>query len=65
MSEQYIGDGLYFSIIDGTSVKLRTPREGGDHFVILEPEVRRELLALLECMEVEDDERQAQDPERM
>ena len=33
--EVYLGDGLYASW-DGWQVKLRAPREGGDHVVFLE-----------------------------
>jgi hypothetical protein len=33
--ETYLGDGLYASF-DGYQVKLRAPREGGDHEVFLE-----------------------------
>jgi hypothetical protein len=33
--ETYLGDGLYCSW-DGWQVKLRAPREGGDHVVFLE-----------------------------
>jgi hypothetical protein len=36
--EVYLGDGLYASF-DGFSFNLRTPREGGDHWVALEPAV--------------------------
>ena len=36
--EVYLGDGLYASF-DGWQVILRAPREHGDHFVALEPEV--------------------------
>jgi hypothetical protein len=36
--EEYLGDGLYCSF-DGFAFTLRAPREGGDHFVALEPEV--------------------------
>lgn len=36
--ETYIGDGLYVSF-DGYQIILRAPREKGDHFVGLEPEV--------------------------
>jgi hypothetical protein len=36
--EEYIGDGLYVSF-DGFAFSLRAPRIGGDHFVVLEPEV--------------------------
>lgn len=37
-SETYLGDGLYASF-DGYQFVLRAPREGGDHFVALEPTV--------------------------
>jgi hypothetical protein len=36
--ETYLGDGLYASF-DGYMITLRAPRENGDHFVCLEPEV--------------------------
>ena len=40
--ETYLGDGLYVSF-DGWHVVLRAPREYGDHFVSLEPDVYRSL----------------------
>lgn len=40
--ETYLGDGLYVSF-DGWQIRLRAPRDGGDHFVALEPEVWRAL----------------------
>ncbi len=43
-AETYLGDGCYVSF-DGYHVRLRAPRESGDHFVWLEPEVYRALLA--------------------
>jgi hypothetical protein len=36
--ETYLGDGLYASF-DGYQIVLRAPRDGGDHWVALEPEV--------------------------
>ena len=33
--ETYLGDGLYASF-DGWQIKLRAPRDGGDHEVFLE-----------------------------
>jgi hypothetical protein len=33
--EVYLGDGLYASF-DGYQIRLRAPREGGDHEVFLE-----------------------------
>lgn len=39
--EAYLGDGLYASF-DGYSIRLRAPREGGDHEVYLEPPVLAE-----------------------
>ena len=38
MKETYLGDGLYASF-DGFMFTLRAPREGGDHWVGLEPQV--------------------------
>jgi hypothetical protein len=36
MDEFYLGDGLYASF-DGYQIKLRAPRENGDHYVYLDP----------------------------
>lgn len=44
--ETYLGDGLYASL-SGNSIKLRAPREGGDHVVYMEPEVYESLLAFV------------------
>jgi hypothetical protein len=33
--EAYLGDGLYASF-DGWQIKLRAPRDGGDHVIFLE-----------------------------
>lgn len=38
--ERYLGDGLY-AHFDGYHVILRAPRDGGDHWVGLEPGVLR------------------------
>lgn len=35
--ETYIGDGVYASF-DGYQIKLRAPRENGDHVIFLEPQ---------------------------
>lgn len=37
-NETYLGDGLYASF-DGYQIMLRAPRENGDHYVALEPNV--------------------------
>jgi hypothetical protein len=37
-NEEYLGDGLYASF-DGWIIWLRAPRDEGDHYVGLEPEV--------------------------
>lgn len=42
-AESYLGDGLYVSF-DGEHIRLRAPREGGDHWVAMEPEVFQALL---------------------
>ena len=36
--EEYLGDGLYASF-DGWQIKLRAPRDGGDHEVYLDGHV--------------------------
>jgi len=41
--ETYLGDGCFVSY-DGWQLKLRTPREEGDHVVYLEPRVFSELV---------------------
>jgi hypothetical protein len=41
--ETYLGDGLYASF-DGFMITLRAPREHGDHWVGLEPNVFAALL---------------------
>ncbi len=45
--ETYLGDGLYASF-DGYQIKLRAPREDGDHEVYMEPEVYTALQAFVE-----------------
>jgi len=47
MSETYLGDGLYASF-DGWMITLRAPREEGDHWVGLEPEVFAALVKFIE-----------------
>jgi hypothetical protein len=43
--EVYLGDGLYASFEgDTATLKLRAPREFGDHVVYLEPAMFQELL---------------------
>lgn len=41
--ETYLGDGLYASF-DGFMITLRAPRENGDHWVGLEPEIFQALV---------------------
>lgn len=41
--ETYIGDGCY-AAFDGFQIKLRAPRDHGDHEIFLEPGVFNELL---------------------
>lgn len=47
MKETYLGDGLYASF-DGWQIILRAPRETGDHWVGLEPEVLNNLLRYIQ-----------------
>lgn len=49
MSERYLGDGLYASD-DGYNIHLRAPRDGGDHYVSLEPEVLESFFHFVEKM---------------
>ena len=44
MKEEYLYDGVCASF-DGFQIRLRTPREDGDHIIYLEPELWRELKA--------------------
>jgi hypothetical protein len=46
IEEEYLGDGLYVSH-DGRMVKLRAPRESGDHWVGLEPQTLNALMRWL------------------
>lgn len=45
--ETYLGDGLYASF-DGFQIRLRAPREMGDHEVFLETPVLDEFLRFVE-----------------
>jgi hypothetical protein len=45
-TEVYLGDGLY-ARHDGWHVGLRAPREGGDHWVALEPPVLSKFLQFI------------------
>jgi hypothetical protein len=47
VTERYLGDGLYASW-DGFQVKLRAPRDGGDHEIYLEPGVFNEFVLFIE-----------------
>ena len=47
--ETYLGDGLYASF-DGWMLILRAPREDGEHWVGLEPEVLEALFQFVESL---------------
>jgi hypothetical protein len=47
--ETYLGDGLYASF-DGWMLTLKAPREDGEHWVGLEPEVLEALLQFVESI---------------
>jgi hypothetical protein len=49
--ETYLGDGLYASLEFGM-VKLRAPRESGDHEVFLEPEVLQNFIDYLKTKRI-------------
>lgn len=54
--ETYLGDGLY-AAHDGYQLKLRAPREDGDHVVYLEAAVWMALLKFMEQEEPNGDQR--------
>ncbi len=45
-NEEYLGDGLYVSH-EHNVIKLRAPRDDGDHEVFLEPHVLANFLAYI------------------
>ena len=49
MLRVYLGDGLYGEF-DGYMVTLRAPRDGGDHWVGLEPEVMQSFLDWIKAL---------------
>jgi hypothetical protein len=53
--ETYLGDGLYASF-DGFMITLRAPREGGDHWVGLEPDVFASLVEYQKRVTTEENE---------
>lgn len=61
MKEEYLGDGLYVSF-DGYMIVLRAPREGGDHWVGLEPDVMAALLRYFRFKRWEDPVKAGGDP---
>jgi hypothetical protein len=59
--ERYLGDGLYASF-DGFAITLRAPRENGDHYVVLEPDVYLALTKFVEHLKQEADAARAEKP---
>ncbi len=49
--ETYLGDGLYASF-DGYQVRLRAPREDGDHEVFLEASTLKAFLQFLDALPI-------------
>ncbi len=47
--ETYLGDGLFASF-DGYQIRLRAPRENGDHVVYLEPGTLQAFLEFLDAL---------------
>jgi hypothetical protein len=47
MNEEYLGDGLYISY-DGFQFVLRAPRNEGNHYVALEPDIFAAFLRYIE-----------------
>lgn len=50
INETYLGDGLHVSY-DGWQIRLRAPRENGDHVVYLEPRVLKAFQDFVEGLE--------------
>ena len=57
--KDYIGDGVYVEF-DGFGLKLWTQREGGEHWIYLEPSVYHALLAFVERIKEVDRNEQEQ-----
>jgi hypothetical protein len=49
--EEYLGDGLY-APFDGFQVRLRAPRENGDHEVFLEAPVLPAFIEFLDALPI-------------
>jgi hypothetical protein len=49
MTETYLGDGVFVSF-DGWQIRLRTPRDGGDHEVYLDAPVLEEFLRFVDAL---------------
>jgi hypothetical protein len=47
--ETYIGDGLYASF-DGFQIRLRAPRDGGDHEVYLDQSTLQAFMQFLDAL---------------
>lgn len=58
--ETYLGNGIYISH-DGSTVKLRAPRDGGDSVIYLEPHIWRALMSYVEALQAPSE----QDAERV
>lgn len=52
--EHYLGDGLYVRVDSYGAVWLRAPREGSDHYVVLEYETLAEFERWLEDLRAGD-----------
>jgi hypothetical protein len=57
--EEYLGDGLYVSF-DGFMITLRAPRERGDHWIGLEPNVFAALVEYQKRVTTPDTEAEAE-----
>lgn len=48
--EEYLGDGVFASF-DGYQIKLRTPRQFGDHVIYLDPRTLDHLIEYMKQLE--------------
>jgi hypothetical protein len=49
LKKVYIGDGLYAEY-NGYCITLRTPRDDGEHFVVLEDDVMQQFLLWIDAL---------------
>lgn len=54
IDQSYIGDGVT-AVYDGNGIMLKTPRESGEHYIYLEPEVVHSLMEFVAAIRERND----------